>query len=107
MPPTTTVPRIRREAAPDPLAAHKGRQPTMNAKAVITISQKTQAGSVQRGIADAFAAFVVHLRKFDDKDYVFGRESNEHYEPDGRKDVVFKMSGHAMRVTRPGWLQVY
>ena len=39
MPPMTTVPKIRREAAPDPLAVQSGRQPKMNASAVITIGR--------------------------------------------------------------------
>jgi hypothetical protein len=33
----TTVPKIRREAAPEPLAVHNGKQPNMNAKAVMMI----------------------------------------------------------------------
>ena len=37
IPPITTVPKIRREAAPEPLAVHNGKQPNMNAKAVMMI----------------------------------------------------------------------
>ena len=40
MPPTTTVPRIRREAAPEPVAVQSGKQPTMKARAVITMGRK-------------------------------------------------------------------
>ncbi len=40
MPPITTVPRMRREAAPAPVATHNGKQPKMNARAVITIGRK-------------------------------------------------------------------
>src|SRR5579859_5104948 len=37
MPPITTVPKIRLEAAPDPLAVHNGKQPNMKARAVMMI----------------------------------------------------------------------
>jgi hypothetical protein len=37
IPPITTVPKIRLEAAPDPLAVHNGRHPHMKARAVMMI----------------------------------------------------------------------
>jgi hypothetical protein len=37
IPPITTVPKIRRETAPEPLAVHNGKQPNMNARAVMMI----------------------------------------------------------------------
>src|SRR5215472_5065911 len=39
IPPITVVPRICRDAAPDPAAIHKGTHPRMNAKAVIRIGR--------------------------------------------------------------------
>src|SRR5580704_17519010 len=37
IPPITTVPRMRRETAPEPLAVHNGKQPNMKARAVMII----------------------------------------------------------------------
>ncbi len=39
MPVTTTVPRIRRDAAPDPVATHSGTHPRMNANDVMRIGR--------------------------------------------------------------------
>jgi hypothetical protein len=39
IPPITTVPNIRRETEPDPVANHSGRHPKINAKAVIRIGR--------------------------------------------------------------------
>ena len=93
MPPTTTVPRIRREAAPDPVATHNGRHPTMKARAVITIKTRNgHTGSVQRGIADALPPFVVQFGELDNQDRVLGREADEHHQPDRRENIVLKMT---------------
>ena len=94
MPPTTTVPRICRDAAPDPVATHSGRQPTDECQGRHHDGTKTQAGSVQSGIADALSRLVICLGELDDEDGVLGRETDEHDQADGGKNVVLKMSGH-------------
>src|SRR5262245_7228002 len=52
MPPNTVVPRTRREAAPDPVAMHRGTTPRMNARAVMRIGRR-------RSRAPASAASVI------------------------------------------------
>ena len=55
MPPITTVPRMRREAAPAPLAVQSGMQPTMKASAVMTMGRKRRRAALQRGVSRCFA----------------------------------------------------
>ncbi len=88
MPVTTTVPRIRREAAPEPSAIHSGTHPRMNANEVIRIGR-----SRSRAPSSAASHQVLLLRRAalcansTDQNGVLGSQADQHDDADLGVDV--------------------
>ena len=92
MPPMTTVPRTRRETAPEPEAIQSGTQPRMNAKAVIRIGRNRILAPVSAASAMLLPFLVFALGEFDDQNGVFGREANQHDEADLSVNIVLEVT---------------
>ena len=90
MPVITTVPRIRRAAAPDPVAIHSGTQPRMKANDVIRIGRSRSARAFERGVDQIACPARARLRELDDQDRVLRREADQHDEADLRVHVESK-----------------
>ncbi len=100
MPPMTTVPRMRRETEPAPVAVHSGRQPKMKASAVITMGRKRSRAAWSAASAMLCPARVILHRELDDQNGILRREADEHDEADCCEDVVFKRPHAERDITR-------
>src|SRR4029434_1858713 len=87
MPLMTTVPRMRRDAAPEPSAIHSGTQPRMKANDVIRIGRRRKLSAFERGDDQLFTFVHARLRELDDKDGVLRSEADEHDDADLGVDV--------------------
>ena len=94
MPPMTVVPRMRREAAPAPVAITSGTTPRMKAKAVMRIGRRRRRAPASAASTSGRAALVLGLRELDDQDGVLGGQPDEHHQADLREDVQFVAASH-------------
>ncbi len=97
MPLITTVPRIRRAAAPEPVAIHSGTQPRMNANDVIRIGRSRSRAPSSAASTDVLPFVEPRLGELDDQDRVLRRQPDQHDDADLRVDVEVV----ALRSSRP------
>ena len=87
MPATTTVPRIRREAAPAPWRDPERHAAEDEGERRHEDGPEPELRALKRGLDQGFALLEFGLRELDDQDRVLGREADEHDEADLGVDV--------------------